>query len=232
MKKVFIVLLIAIFAIPAAKAQINKGAILLGGSLGFYQRKTTDEDPIFNNHTKFKQNETSFSFLPESGFFISNSFVLGIGLGYQHNKSEFNVYTDNDLDYLHEKNTNKILVNPYSEKYFKIGNNIYITLAANINLGFGKKNEKFHNNDTIEDITGNTFSLDIFITPGITYFISKNWALSGNAGKIYYSYNSTEMIKNGNDNNYNSNTNNYGVSFSFNTFSIGIRYYLRNGTKE
>ncbi len=67
MKNVYF-LLLSVTSITTLSAQIQKGTILLGGSLGF------------NNTNQDGENLTTINISPSAGFFLSNRFAVGSSL--------------------------------------------------------------------------------------------------------------------------------------------------------
>ena len=76
------------------------------------------------------------------------------------------------------------------------------------------------------------FEYRLNISPGLTYFLNDKWALNANIGELFYSHTkeTPDDYKGGSEKPKNIEKN-YGLSLKFNTFSIGIQYYLRNNSK-
>jgi len=86
--KTFVLFLACSLFLYSAQAQISKGSILLGGSLGYG-----------NNNTETGSNEfrtNSYSFRPSLGFVVKENRVLGFNLLYAHSggnsTSAYNIY--------------------------------------------------------------------------------------------------------------------------------------------
>ncbi len=78
MKKLFLTLTAVTALTLASQAQTEKGKFLLGGQVGFETSKVKDTD--------VKQN--AFSINPTAGYFVSDNWAVGTGVGYSWSKNE------------------------------------------------------------------------------------------------------------------------------------------------
>jgi hypothetical protein len=227
MKKLILILLFAAGVSLNSSAQIQKGAMLIGGVVNFYHSNDVD-DIVGNDQIIGTRNSktNSFSIVPSFGIFVANSLELGVGAGYNFYKNE-NSTTDNSYYNLKETKDSKFIIAPYLSKYFKIAEKFYITGTFNMGVGFGRKQIVYNISNQEKTMDYNNFFLDFNITPGIRYFINKNWALSGNIGQIYYSSSKSIQDTDMEDNPKESKSD-FGVSMALNTFNVGIQYYLHN----
>ena len=227
MKKLILILLFAAGVSLNTSAQVQKGAMLIGGAVNFYH-SNNDEDIVEDNQITGTHNSktNSFSIVPSFGILITNSLELGVGAGYSFYKNEYST-TGNTYLNLQEMKDRSFIIIPYLSKYFKIAEKFYITGTFNMGAGFGKKHRVYNtsNQEKIKDY--NDFILDFNITPGIRYFINKNWALSGNIGQIYYNW-SKSVLDTDMEDKPAERSSNFGVSMALNTFNVGIQYYLHN----
>jgi outer membrane protein len=142
--------LIALFAIAglAASAQTNKGSILLGGSIDFMSA---------SNSTTNISNST-FGLNVKPSYFVINDLSVGLNLGY---------YGEDKGGLSHgSKSVMPIGINV--TKYFPIvANSIYLTGT----FGFDYVMRK-----NMADASDN--SMRVGVAPAVTWFPSKNWALS------------------------------------------------------
>ena len=227
MKKLILILLFATGVSLNTSAQVQKGAMLIGGSVGFSHSNNEDDIVEYDQITGTRNTKTNtFSIIPSFGIFVANSLELGVGAGYNFSKYE-NSSTDNSYYSLQETKDRKFIVNPYLSKYFKIAEKFYITGTLNMGVGFGKKQRVYNISNQEKTKDYNDFFLDFNITPGIRYFINKNWALSGNIGQIYYNWSKSVQETDMEDNPKETNSN-FGISMALNTFNVGIQYYLHN----
>ncbi len=228
MKKLILILLFAAGVSLNTSAQVQKGAMLIGGAVNFNHSNNNDDNYINGQISgDYQVKGTNFKVVPSFGIFVGNLFEIGVGAGYRFNKWEISSTFDNNSSFSSNKER-KIVVNPYISKYFNIGEKFYITGTFNIEVGLGKKQMVF--DSQLDDKVVNdfkVFSLNINLTPGIRYFINKNWALSGNIGQIFYDSSINTMDTDTEDKPKESRSN-FGISMALNTFNVGIQYYLHN----
>ncbi|MEM7551979.1 MAG: hypothetical protein AAF363_20015 [Bacteroidota bacterium] len=92
----------------------------------------------------------------------------------------------------------------------------------NFLIGFGKS--RFGEG---EDLEANILDIRANITPGITYFLNSKLALNANVGQLRYNRRRERLDIDSEPENLDQD---YGVSFDLNTFSLGLQYFLRNGS--
>ncbi|GHE36317.1 outer membrane beta-barrel protein [Sphingobacterium griseoflavum] len=102
MKKLFLTLTAVTAFTFATHAQTEKGKFLLGGQVGFETAKVKDTD--------LKQN--AFSINPTVGYFVSDNWAVGTGVGYNWAKSEQATLTSE---------TNAFQVAPFVRNYIGEG---------------------------------------------------------------------------------------------------------------
>ncbi len=224
MKKIYI-FLIAMFLCALSNAQLQKGTILVEGDIGFDGAHYSDQfDAYYDDQYDVDAKYSAIYLNPKFGYFTSESLVLGIGILYRYEKEYRNYQNFNyDITDIRKEKEYLLQLNPYLTKYSKLGENIYFTSTVDLYAGFGKSRS------TYEDIEkeSNILELQISARPGIIYFISDNWALSGSIGQIYYNYRVEKP-----DTNYDFSENvknvhnQYRLDFSLNDFYVGIIYYF------
>ena len=80
MKKFYLTLAAVAALTFASQAQTEKGKFIVGGGLGFDTESVKDTD----------NKSTSFNIMPSAGYFVADNIAVGVGLGYQWNKAEYN----------------------------------------------------------------------------------------------------------------------------------------------
>lgn len=215
MKKFYVGTLLFLLLSVAANAQIQQGTITIGGSFSINSQKNSQEF-LGANPTKSDVDRNSFSINPRVGYFATSTLVVGLGLTYDRVAFERTHGGTSDPTSV----TNELLINPYVEKYFSISEKLYATTAFNILFGTGKiKQGEFES-----DIT----SFRVNLMPGLTYFVSDKFAITGNFGQLFYN---SRKIKNKTTTNQieSENTDSqFGLNVSLNSFSLGIRYFIGN----
>ena len=197
MKKV-ILTVVALFAFGFANAQDEKlnssegfsnGDVFVSGSLSFGSIKTGD----------FKTN--SFEIAPKLGFFVSDNIALGGKLGY--NSTTQTDFPDPDIK--------------FSE--FSIGafGRYYATPASKFSvfgeLGFDFVTGKVEQGS--DEMKRDGF--DIAVGPGISYFLSQNFAMEAHWGALGYSTRKDDTPNA-------ESTNAFGLGLNLTSINIGLVY--------
>lgn len=213
MKKLLLLILLVTGLTHATTAQIRSGARLIEGSFNISQ--TTSSTHWSTNGVLYVQDIKSqqINVSPRLGFLINETFLIGIGIRYVHQRSENVAYT---------QTSNVYELSPYVRKYIALKENLYLTISGNTYFGIGTgKYSGAYEGDT--DIR--TFGVSI--TPGFTYFLDDRWAIAATFSQLYYDYRRDKQSIDPSDQ-YNSTSKSYGLSLQFNTFSVGVQYFLRN----
>jgi len=223
MKKT-ILLLLTLTISQFATGQINKGAILIEGTVSFNKSETENEFSVNSSFVTDELKSTFFAFRPRIGFFTSKTFLIGMGLNYEHNGYEYKTSYDGTQGTTYSEKSNIYLINPYIRKFIQLKENIFFTISGNAFVGLGKV--KYGENS---EIKSNILDLRINVAPGFTYFVSRQWAVTANLGQLFYSYKREKLATDiGLSEQPKNIDKDYGVSFQFNTFGVGVQYFLRN----
>lgn len=171
-------LLIIMASFSLAKAQIESGRIYLGGTFNYF--KVTPES---NNATTF----TSFSVIPDIGYFISDNFSIGIGIGYNQSKSEFSRIFNLDsagveASYTIKRAFSRISINPTLRYYVQTSSEkFYFYAQFRTSVGLGKESydsgglPNFNNRSFPSEQT--TITLDFNLSPNFVFFPTEKWAI-------------------------------------------------------
>jgi hypothetical protein len=168
MRKILSVMLACCVFSFAAVAQVTKGDLLLGGTMGFVGSSTT-----FNNNSN---TSTNVNFYPRIGLAIGANSILATKLGYGFSKTKLD---DSDL----ESATNNFLFGLSWRKLlpFKAKLGWYPEIGAN--YGTGKS--------TSTDFAGvkrtsKSNGFGVYITPGLYYAVSPGFLLNVDFGGIAF----------------------------------------------
>jgi hypothetical protein len=120
MRKVFLVLIIAVLSLPSF-SQITKGNWLAGGALSFQSEKFSEDD----------DRTTRFNFSPNAGYFFADKIAGGMRLSFSHVSNDNDSYRD-------------FIAGPFARYYF-----LPVAQRANIFLEghFMAGTEKYENFD-------------------------------------------------------------------------------------
>jgi Outer membrane protein beta-barrel domain len=197
------------------KSFIQKGTWNIDGEVSIKTANSESKSDV-ENSTK---NETYFSFNPSMGYAIKNNLMIGMGLGYGYGNNNLAFSDSSNRSF--NNNSKKYSVFGYIKKYIPVGDKFSLNFKGELNFSKSKNNRNSVRNNLFEiqdDDTTN--SVSIGISPGITYFLSKHFALESKIGLLGYTYSKTKGIGSleGNSNRFN---------FSLNSAQLffGISYY-------
>jgi len=208
MKKLLFILSL-IIGLSSVNAQMQKGTNELDGSFSFSSSEQTEWiSHIFDNRTV---NRSYFYLNPKIGWFISESSVLGFGLGYHFNKT---TYDDSDNEY----KTNMFSIRPYFRNYQKITDKLFYTTTVTVFYGIGKE-------EIWSDKEADLTEYGISASPGITYFLSDKWAIKTTFGKLHYKESKSE-IDSSSDEVRENKTKDLGFELRLDAISFGASFYF------
>ncbi|MGK7392273.1 MAG: outer membrane beta-barrel protein [Candidatus Cyclobacteriaceae bacterium M2_1C_046] len=226
MKKYLILVLALTFSLQI-HAQLQQGAMFVGGSFHLSGSNSESINPNVNSESE----SSLFALHPFFGYSIKDNLMLGIGISYRHDKYDYTqVHTGTfPWNTSYESVSNSFFISPFLTKFIEIKDKLFLTASLQSRIGFGKSNYDYLEWDDYET---SDFYYSINISPGLSYFISNRWALRSGLGGIYYSFQKNTRIEDGTAEELKDSTSRYGLNLNFNTFSIGVQYFLKNGKGE
>ena len=151
-----------------SQAQINKGAILLGGNIGAgTQSSNADAGTSKNNNLNIS---------PVFGIAIKENLVFGLNLSFWSNKNETELAPSHQTQKNSEYGTGVFL-----RKYKPIGKSGF---SAFIQGSFGYGNGTGSYEDAVTKTESTTHKFDISVYPGFSYAISKRLQLETGFNKL------------------------------------------------
>ncbi|MFB6457760.1 outer membrane beta-barrel protein [Chitinophaga sp. Hz27] len=199
MKKLIVMAAVALFGTQVAKAQIQKGDILLGGNVNVltHSDKVKDSDA--------KNTRTSFGISPKVGYALNSNWVVGVfaNTNFSFDKDKAGVKTKG-LD-----------INPglFVRNYHMLGQSKFAFFAeGNASYGFG-------NNKTGDTKTDSYNQFNVNVQPGISYFVTKHFMVEGMFGGIGYNWKQTKDEATG----IKTNNSDFGFNFT-NQFALGVNF--------
>lgn len=206
-------------------SQINRGAVFLGGDfiLSSSASETDDTDFYLDPKSLYLNVQST------AGYFLSEKWLVGGGLGYSFRSFYTNNYYYFDGGYVRSRQRSKdnlYSVSVFAARYIPIKGNLFFNATLEISAGFGNGKEGDSNDNFKRSYDRHVIGASI--SPGLTYFISSRWAAVANIGRLSVNYTDT----NGSDGYPDSYTTTFSGSLKPNTFSIGVQYYLNNGSQE
>ncbi|TCD08380.1 porin family protein [Pedobacter frigidisoli] len=164
MKKLLLSIVAVAGLVYGANAQTEKGKIILGGNVGF-------------NSTKVEgaaKSDLSFSVVPSVGYFVSDNFAIGTGVGYTYNKE----VSDNNLNQAFK-------VAPFGRYYIGLSDQFKFFGQLSVPMEFG--------NNKVVDAQGNvgakyatTTSIGVNVAPGFAFFPTKRIGIEVSVNGLGY----------------------------------------------
>jgi outer membrane protein with beta-barrel domain len=221
MKQKFLLSLVfSCMFIFSTRAQISKGAIWLGGNIGYNKGKMGVDTPYY------KANNLNIS--PAVGIVVKDNLVVGIGLTYLRRKSENN---GNIL----ESKDNTYGVNVFARQYIPVVNRLYIFGEVGAGYSTFKGNETrldYNYPYTQIKTTSKGWSSGLNVTPGLSFAITKKFHLETSLNSLLgvaYSKTETSPDKPNTGNRYKSDQFTAGLFTDGKVqFNIGCRFLLNN----
>ncbi|MDR3716245.1 MAG: outer membrane beta-barrel protein [Puia sp.] len=171
MKKHFYLLSACVAVCMISQAQINPGAILIGGSVSFNDESTNQANGLATK-------STAFSINPYFGKAIRQNLIVGFDLLYDHSHSGNNVpdLTGNDYG-----------LGVFVRKYKYLGNRFYLFGQTRLGGTYGKTSSKSADNlGNIDEADTKSYSVSLGFMPGISYAISRKWQVEATLPNLAY----------------------------------------------
>ncbi|KMQ59006.1 opacity protein [Chryseobacterium sp. BLS98] len=214
MKKLLLTGAVALFGL--SNAQIAKGTAYLSGSVGYSQVES-------DNGNYKKEN---FNVLPTVGYFVGTNLAVGVGVGYQTEKTtETTTTTLPGATVVSEDITKKpaFVVAPFVRKYWTLSDKLYIFGQLAVPMQFGKTETESNSVVTTGSTTSTTSvsteakytQVGVTVKPGLDYFLNKNWSIEATIGEFGYS---NYKPKDGDA------TNNYNFGLNLSSVTFGVKY--------
>lgn len=118
----------ALLAATASQAQLDKGRVLIGGSVNFGSSELTNGSGA--SATTAKTN--SFNLAPFAGLFVRNNLLAGVSLFYGHSKASTDNASDNAVE------SNAFGAGLLVRRYLPISNRFFFYVNGGLNFSHGK----------------------------------------------------------------------------------------------
>lgn len=175
MKKMIVVAVLGLIGTQFANAQVKKGNILLGGTVGVASGSSKVED------TDDKVTTTRFNISPKVGYAVSDKWVVGVFANTQFSTVKNKTATADT-----KQQTNSIAPGIFVRNYHNIGESKFAFFGeANVSYAFGSTKLDGTKTQSISAIDAN-------VVPGIAYFVTKRFNIEGVFGGINFN---NEVVK-------------------------------------
>ncbi len=217
MKKFYLSLSL-LFIFFLSQAQINKGAILLGGNLAY-----SESSGSTNAANSSALKSTNLTLNPTFGKAIKDNLVLGFDVTYAHSTtSQSQQYT---------QTYNDAGAGFFIRKYKSLGNGFYLFGQSRIGFDYShaRATDPYTPNPSAN--INNTYNISLQFYPGIAYAINRKWQLEIGLPDFFavgYSHTKQTSTLPGQPDQV-STSNSFDAVSSLsgnNTLTIGIRYLI------
>ncbi len=186
-------------------AQTEKGNVILGGTALYQSSKSKADNAIAAEN---------FAILPNVGYFVSDNFAIGTGVGYTSSKPSFASPVG-----LNEA----FLVSPFGRYYAGLSDQFKFFGQASVPMAFGTVKATDANGDAGAKF-GTSTSVGLALSPGFAYFPTKKIGIELAFSGI--SYKSTK-VKDANDNvDKGAGREDFSVGSSFFNPQIGVQFHF------
>ncbi len=199
MKKVLLTA-VALFAFGFANAQdastgegFSKGNVFVSGGVGISSEKTGDA----------KTN--GFNFSPKAGYFVTENIAVGLALGFASTKDQDDT-----------KDTN-FSAGAFGRYYFTPSSKFSVFGQLGVNVSNTKHEEVVTILGTEATIESKANGFDVKLAPGVSYFLSNNFAIEASFGAL--GYETTKPDADGADS-----TDTFGLNLDLSSINFGLVY--------
>ncbi len=224
MKKLLLGLLVFQFFIFAANAQIEKGSIMLGGSVNFNNSNSEELSGTLPDVSAYNYDSHDFLFNPRFGYSIGNNWVIGTALAFNKGKiTRKSASSTSSSSTMEEQISSHDAFGAalFARKYFPLGDKF--SVFGELISGANWRNVNFRSNSSQGTSSENETKYTEYqttLSAGLAYF-PKNWlALELSTNLVSF----TTGEQNQSSRKYDS------FSFGLNTSSInlGVSFFLNN----
>ncbi|MBB4037025.1 opacity protein-like surface antigen [Dysgonomonas hofstadii] len=206
MKRILVTFAILVGIMSTASAQ-DAGQIWVGGSVGFSTSKTDDFDRLYQ-----------YNILPEIGYILSDSWGLGIRLGYTHSENNYAYPIPGysySYNYTKEKN-NGFTVNPFVRYTFLKGDigSVFVDGGVGYTHSKAKLEEKDDMSDNLKDWENKIKELEVGFRPGVAIKVSGKVVLTAKYGFIGYQNRKEGDVK----------SDSFDLNFDFRQAAFGVNF--------
>ncbi|MBB5634287.1 hypothetical protein HDE68_000172 [Pedobacter cryoconitis] len=204
-------LLLSLIAVSAlaftTQAQTEKGKFMLGGNVEFNSTKNNGAPKA----------DTKFNIVPSVGYFVSDNFAIGTGIGYGFSKShEATTLLPNAA-----LKTQEFVVAPFARYYKGINESFKFFGQLSVPMAFG--NNKVTTDGDNYTKTSKYSNVGVALSPGFAFFPSKKFGIEFSVQGISYNNNS---LKDNNGNKLADSNKSFDIGANFFAPKIGVQFYL------
>lgn len=200
MKKLLLSMVaVAAFAFTT-QAQTEKGNVLLGGNVGFNTSKIDGA----------AKSDVNFSIVPSVGYFVSDNFAIGTGVGYNYNKQ------------VSDKNLNQAFeVSPFGRYYVDLSDQFKFFGQLSVPMAFGN-NKYVDEQGEVGDKYATTTNIGVNVAPGFAFFPTKRIGIEVSMNGLGYNHFNVKNEITGNETKANS----FGLDADTFAPKLGVMFHF------
>lgn len=207
-------LLLSLFAVSAlafsTQAQTEQGTFMLGGNVGFNTSKVDGA----------AKSNIDFNIVPSVGYFVSNDFAIGTGIGYETSKY-YTVASSANTTAGSSTKTNAFVVSPFARYYKGINEQFKFFGQLSVPMSFGNTKMGDGNGDNLQKVSKDN-NVGVALSPGFAFFPSKKFGIEFSVKGI--SYNDANY-KDANGNKL-TGTKEFSIGANFFNPNLGVQFFF------
>lgn len=204
-------LLLSLIAVSAlaftTQAQTEKGKFMLGGNVEFNSTKN-------NGASKA---DTKFNIVPSVGYFVSDNFAIGTGVGFGFSKNNVGTTALPNA----ALKTQEFVVAPFARYYKGINEQFKFFGQLSVPMAFGNNKATADGDNYVK--TSKYTNVGVALSPGFAFFPSKKFGIEFSVEGISYNDNS---VKDNNGNKIGDSNKSFNIGANFFAPRLGVQFYL------
>lgn len=218
-RKLLLLAVMGMLACSYANAQIKKGSVLLGGSVGF-GRSQTEVKTIYAE-SSYKSDSRYFYALPALGIAIHDNLVLGGDLRYENGKQSYTSTTSQ------KGKTTSYGAGAFIRKYWKVADKLY--LFGNGGLGYRYLDNYRPYENPANSIQEKSHNINLSFYPGVSFAITRRVHLESSLPDMFNIGYTSATERNKATGQKISSRNSFGIGSSLSntsSFAVGVKFIL------
>lgn len=227
--KMFAVAGLVAGTVLSVNAQVSKGSMMFGGSLGanitMESTAKTTGAPVAIADVK-TPGHTNWNFSPTVGYFVADGLAVGLALNVGSTFNKTVTTTDGKTN--ENVSTSNMGVALFARKYMEVSDKVYLHGQASLIYFSQSSTDRVADGlDKLKDGTKTTGTgIGVELTPGITYFVAPKWGIDFSLNNILgYTMTTAKAELSGISSETTGGTFNIGAGL---TPSLGLFYYMGN----
>ncbi|MFC5626520.1 hypothetical protein [Algoriphagus winogradskyi] len=223
MKRFLLGLLVFQLFTFAANAQIQKGSIMLGGSMNYSSGNT--EDYYYQTQNTNNRRYKEFRIEPKIGYSIAENWIVGVSFLANTYKSKIEINNSNPLR--SSETINYIFGGSvFAKKYFSLSDKFSAFGGIDFGPNWSKnENSQTDGNSDPTSITNTQFRFTGSLSTGLAFF-PKNW-LAIELSTNFFAYTHISALET-EDYSTSGPTNSWRFNLDATTLNLGVSFFLNN----